>query len=157
MTYKLNLNWYLFELCKKEHDGMDETTVKEFHYPFELTEFEFNVLWAYEIDQAINRLENLSKSMVDDLRFDPKTKWMFKFIESWRSCFKYIIDYQKHLDDVIYNCSIYHGISEKSDEKPFEYENSWLVNFRDDMYRRLTGSKETTPERKRKHSSLISG
>jgi len=153
MEYKLNLNWYLFELLKKQYTISDETELKTL-YQFELTTEEQMVLWAYEIDLAINKLEGLNKSMADDIRFDPKTKWMVKFTESWRPNFRYIKDYQTHLNDVIYNCSIYHGIDKPA--LPFEYENAWLVNFREDMYRRLTGSNEATPERKRKHSSLIS-
>lgn len=151
--YKLNLNWYLFELLKKQYNSIDVDELKTL-YQFEITTVEQMVIWAYEIDLAINKLEDLSKSMVDDLRYDSKTKWMFKLTESWRPNFKYIKDYQSHLNDVIYNCSIYHGIDKLA--SPFEFEYVWLVNFRDDMYRRLTSSHETTPERKRKHSSLIS-
>lgn len=150
--YKRNINWFLFELLKKQYTISDEEELKTL-YQFEITEFEEMVLWAYEIDLAIGRIENVSKKEVDDLRFDSKTKWMFKCVESWRPCFKYIKDYQAHLNDVIYNCSIYHGIDKPG--LPFEYENSWLVNFRDNMYRRLTGSNEVSQARKKNHASLI--
>ena len=149
--YKLNLNWYLFELLKKQYSSINEDELKII-YQFEITEFEHSVLLAYEIDLAIGKLESLSKQEVDDLRFDFKTKWLFKFTESWRPCFKYIKDYQAHLNDVIHNCSIYH---EKGLLRPFEYENAWLVNFRDDMYRRLTKSNEVPPQRKKSYASLI--
>ena len=151
-NYKQNLNWYLFELLKKQYGSIAEDELKII-YQFELTIEEFMTLWAYEIDLAIGKLESLSQSMVDDLRFDSKTKCIFKIADSWRPCFKYIKDYQAHLSDVIYNCSVYH---EKGILKPFEYENAWLVNYRDDMYRRLTGENEASPQRKRSHASLIS-
>jgi hypothetical protein len=136
--YKREINWYLFDHLKKQYSTiLDEDALKEI-YLFEITEFEYMVIWAYKTDQAHIRLQTISNKIYSNITDSGKFFW----IEIWKTAtneFKYIEDYLKHLQDVKHNCSIYWDPKQKK-FRPFEYQSSKLLTFETDYYNRLTNN-----------------
>lgn len=142
--YKTEIDWFLFELLKKQYSYICEDELKKI-YLFEITDFEENALWAYGVNQALEKIESLSSN----LYFELTEKGEFRWVKSWQKTtddFKegYIKSYRRHLEDVIYNCSVYWD-ERQHKVRGFVYPLSWLMDCGQEMYRRMTKDKKEQP------------
>lgn len=149
--YKTEIDWFLFELLKKQYSYICEDELKKI-YLFEITEFEENALWAYGINQALEKIESLSSNLYLELT----EKGEFRWIKSWQKAtddFKvgYIRSYKRHLENVIYNCSVYWD-DKQHKIRGFVYPPGWLMDCEKEMYRRMTkDKKEQSPADKQRY------
>lgn len=143
--YKTEIDWFLFELLKKQYSYICEDELKKI-YLFEITEFEENALWAYAINQALNKVKNISENLYQELIEEGKFRWIHswgKVTDDFRE--NYINSYKKHLETVIYNCSVYWDDKQHT-VRGFIYPLGYLIDYEKELYRRMTKDRKEQPK-----------
>lgn len=140
------INDYLLRKLSEQYDGFITGKELDAIYRYELSDWEYMVIWAYKIDKVLEeKIKTLNSKMYEELR--RKFEWIY----SWKARtkqFKYIRDYEKHLEGVIENLKTYateKGIPVKIDYSKYEQLSNWETLF----YNRLIGKSTTVTEESR--------
>ena len=130
------INDYLLRKLSEQYDGCITGKELDAIYRYELSDWEYMVIWAYKIDKVLEeKVKTLNSKMYEEL------KRKFEWIYSWKAGtkqFKYIRDYEKHLEEVIENLKTYateKGTPVKIDYSKYEQLSNWETLF----YNRLIG------------------
>jgi hypothetical protein len=130
------MNEYLLRKLSEQYEGSITGDKLDKIYRYELSEWEYMVIWAYKIDKVLEeKVKTLNSKMYEEL------KRKFEWIYSWKAKtrqFKYIQSYLDHLEEVIENLKTYateEGTPVKIDYSKYEQLSNWETLF----YNRLIG------------------
>ncbi len=115
-----------------------EMTLEEFEnhckiqwYKENLTNYEIQLIWAYRIKQAIDRLKNDGKEWIARELYEDN-RWIDKFD------FKDVDKAIKHLDEVCKNVKEKYNV---------EYDEAWLKDYDDRLYEKLKNERKYKPSK----------
>ncbi len=128
-------NLKLLEKLKEDYQGMSDDTLKLI-YPFEISSYEHQLVWAKQTKKGLERIREDSSQAYNEMMIDKPFKW----ITSWEGEFYNFEIAFNHLKQAVNNGNQYEN--KKGEKEPYTYRDAWLLSWDKDLYDKIIYKKQ---------------